>query len=79
MRVALVLVVLTLASLVQAALPPEEYERLRQVAPVVIGSLAALAVQRLIFGWAAPLGVVSWDGERLVSPRWEPCALHLQG
>lgn len=35
-----------------------------------VGSLAALAVQRLVLGWAEPLGLVSWTGSQ-----FEPCRL----
>ena len=43
---------------------------------VLVGSLAALAVQRLILGWAEPLGLLEWDGERLISRPAERCAVH---
>lgn len=39
MRAAIVILLLTLTSWAFAALPPEEYDRLRQVAPVVIGGV----------------------------------------
>lgn len=32
--------------------------------PAGAGSLAALAVQRLVLGWAAPLGLIRWTGDR---------------
>ncbi|MGV3626008.1 MAG: hypothetical protein ACO1OB_34680 [Archangium sp.] len=49
-------------ALTSAALPetPE--------APLIVGSVAALAVQRLILGWAESLGLFEWNGERL-APR----------
>lgn len=34
-------------------------------APVVVGSLAALALQRLALGWSEPLGLVRWRDGRL--------------
>ena len=45
-------------------------------APVLTGSLAALTVQRLILGWAEPLGLVTWVGERLISRAPERCSTH---
>ncbi len=30
-----------------------------------LGALAALTLQRLVLGWADPMGIVHWDGERL--------------
>lgn len=47
-------------------------------APVLVGSLAALTAQRLILAWGEPLGLVRWDGERLVSRPPECCAAHAQ-
>lgn len=35
-----------------------------QPEPAGVGSLAALAAQRLVLGWAAPLGLIRWTGER---------------
>lgn len=40
------------------------------------GSLAALAAQRLVLGWAEPLGVVRWTGARFETPPLPPCAAH---
>ncbi len=45
-------------------------------ASVVIGSLAALTVQRVVLGWADPLGLVTWDGAKLVSGPPARCELH---
>ena len=47
-----------------------------QTSPVVLGSLAALTVQRLILGWADPLGAVIWDGERLGTRPPARCSQH---
>lgn len=44
--------------------------------PVVVGSLAALAVQRLVLGWAAPLGLVRWEAGRLVETPVDTCPAH---
>ena len=44
-----------------------------QPEPAGVGSLAALAVQRLVLGWAAPLGLVRWTGERFEAGVLPPC------
>ncbi len=44
--------------------------------PVVLGSLAALTVQRLVLGWADPLGAALWDGNRLQNRAPERCSQH---
>ena len=41
--------------------------------PAGAGSLAALAVQRLVLGWSAPLGLVLWTGSRFETPLLPPC------
>lgn len=46
------------------------------MSPIVLGSLAALTVQRLILGWADPLGAVLWDGNRLQNRGPERCSQH---
>lgn len=56
-------------SAVLAALPPAG-------PPTALGSLAALAVQRLVLGWAEPLGLVTWAGDRLASPPLPACPAH---
>lgn len=50
--------------------------RFSGVAPVAVGALAALAVQRLILGWADPLGLVTWDGGRFIRHEAPACARH---
>lgn len=40
------------------------------------GSLAALAAQRLVLGWAEPFGVVRWTGARFETPSSPPCDAH---
>lgn len=57
-------------SLTAAALPstPE--------AALIVGSVAALAVQRLILGWAEPIGFIEWNGERLVPREAISCPQH---
>jgi len=44
--------------------------------PMVVGSLAALTIQRLILGWGEPLGAVLWDGNRLENRAPERCSSH---
>lgn len=39
-----------------------------------VGSLAALAVQRLVLGWSEPLGLVHWTGERFEAAALPACA-----
>ncbi len=38
-----------------------------------VGSLAALAVQRVVLGWSEPLGLVHWNGERFETKALPPC------
>jgi hypothetical protein len=45
-------------------------------APVVVGSLAALAVQRLVLGWAEPVGLVRWSAGRFAVEHPPRCAAH---
>lgn len=45
-------------------------------APLIVGSLAALAVQRLILGWAEPLGFIEWNGDRIVTREPISCPQH---
>ena len=52
-------------------------QTLAQLAPDPIpagaGSLAALAVQRLVLGWAEPLGLVFWTGRRFETAALAAC------
>jgi hypothetical protein len=44
--------------------------------PAGLGSLAALAVQRLILGWSEPLGLILWNGERFETGPICRCSSH---
>jgi hypothetical protein len=41
--------------------------------PPAVGSLAALAVQRLVLGWSAALGLLCWTGFRFEAPPLPSC------
>lgn len=45
-------------------------------APLIVGSIAALAVQRLILGWAEPMGLIEWNGARIVARVPISCPRH---
>lgn len=48
----------------------------REPEPLAVGSLAALAVQRLVLGWADPLGLIRWTGERFEGGAPPTCERH---